>query len=102
MSDKNSQNSNPIPFFARFLEEQFGAELSEAEMASVTGGVGQIDDNLETHYLPKETDKKLVTLKYPSDVDGDTGYGYPGSGMIPKMPSMPEFPKFPSFPDYKK
>jgi hypothetical protein len=102
MSDINSQNSKPIPFFTRFLEAQFGAELSEVEMAAVSGGVGQIDDNLETNYLPKETDKKLVTLKYPSDVDGDTGYGYPGSSIMPKMPSMPEFPKFPSISDYYK
>jgi len=90
MSDINTGNSNPMPFFARFLEEQFGAELSEVEMASVSGGMKTVDDS------------KVVTLKYPSDVDGDMGYGYPGSGMIPKMPSMPEFPKFPSFSDYYK
>ena len=96
MSDTNSQNSTPIPFFARFLEVQFGAELSEAEMASVSGGSGQ------TNYLPAKDDKSLLTtLKYPSDVDGDMGYGFP-SVDVPKMPSMPEFPKFPSMSDYYK
>jgi putative ATP-grasp target RiPP len=90
MSDTNSQNSNPMPFFARFLEAQFGAELSEAEMASVSGGRKTMDDS------------EIVTLKYPSDVDGDTGYGSPGSVTIPSMPPMPEFPKFPSISDYYK
>jgi Serine endopeptidase inhibitors len=89
MSDINTRDSNPIPFFARFLEAQFGAELSEVEMASVSGGM-------------KTTDDKIVTLKYPSDVDGDTGYGFPDSSTMPKMPSMPEFPKFPSIADYYK
>lgn len=90
MSDINTHNSNPMPFFARFLEEQFGAELSEAEMASVSGGMKTMDDS------------KVVTLKYPSDVDSDTGYGSPGSITMPSMPSMPEFPKFPSISDYYK
>jgi len=87
MSDMNSQNLNsPIPFFACFLEEQFGAELSEAEMASVSGG------------------SEYITLAYPSDVDVDgsnKGYAFP-SVDVPKMPSMPEFPKFPSMSDYYK
>ena len=84
MSDINAQNRNtPSPFFARFLEAQFGTELSETEMASVSGG------------------SEYVTLAYPSDVDGGGGYEFP-SLDIPKMPSMPEFPKFPSISDYYK
>ena len=87
MSDMNSQNLNSsIPFFACFLEGQFGAELSEAEMASVSGG------------------SEYVTLAYPSDVDvdgGNKGYEFPSIEM-PKMPSMPDFPKFPSISDYYK
>lgn len=90
MSDINTHNSNPMPFFARFLEAQFGAELSETEMASVSGGMKTTDDKVAT------------TLKYPSDADSDMGYRYPGSDMMPKMPSMPEFPKFPSISDYYK
>ncbi|AFY85619.1 hypothetical protein Chro_0062 [Chroococcidiopsis thermalis PCC 7203] len=88
MSDMNSRNLNsPIPFFAHFLEGQFGAELSEAEMASVSGG-----------------NEYATTLAYPSDVDvdgGNKGYEFP-SIDVPKMPSMPEFPKFPSISDYYK
>lgn len=87
MSDMNSRNFNSsIPFFARFLEGQFGAELSETEMASVSGG------------------SEYVTLAYPSDVDvdgGNKGYEFP-SVDVPKMPSMPEFPQFPSISDYYK
>jgi Serine endopeptidase inhibitors len=85
MSDINSQYSNtPLPFFARFLEGQFGTELSEAEMASVSGG------------------SEYITLAYPSDVDvdgGNKGYEFP-SIDVPSMPSLPEFPKFPSISDY--
>jgi len=73
MSDNNNQekNSSSVPFFARYLEGQFLAEVSEEEMDEVQGGFRHIDF--------KDFDFPIaVTRKYPSDHEE----GNPGHGII--------------------
>lgn len=64
MSDKEKQNEKAVPFFARFLEGQNVAEMSEEESEAIGGGMIDEDPNSEI----------VTTLKYPSD-DEDGGIG---------------------------
>ena len=82
MSDKEKQDRKAVPFFARFLEGQNIAEMSEEESEAIGGG-------------HEGEDREIVTLKYPSD-DEDGGV------MTEKFPSdqedggRPVTRKFPS------
>jgi len=71
-------DSQAVPFFARFLEGQSYEDLSEEEMAAVTGGCGEIVTTLKfpsdqeegvTKKYPSDSDELAVTQKYPSDGD---------------------------------
>jgi hypothetical protein len=90
--DKQDLNSQAVPFFARYLEGQFGEELSEEEMAAVGGGA-----NYVTMAYPSDTENDggpVMTLKYPSDIEDDGG-GLPDPSNY--TPTLPEFPAIPDF-----
>lgn len=73
MSDKEKQNEKAVPFFARFLEGQHVAEMSEEESEAIGGGrEGEENDDIMTEKFPSDQedgDGGLVTLKYPSDAE---------------------------------
>lgn len=87
MSNTNPQNPNSIaiPFFARYLEGQFG-EISEDEMAAISGGA----DSVTTAYpSDSDADSGATTLKAPSDQE-DSGWKMPEVNIPEiKMPSLP-------------
>ncbi len=77
MSDKEKQNERAVPFFARFLEGQHIAEMSEEESEAIGGG----RDIAMTLKYPSdwEDDGIGVTEKFPSDAEDDDDGG-PGLG----------------------
>jgi hypothetical protein len=102
MSDLNHQDPRIVPFFARYLEGQLGEDLSEEEMAAVSGG-----SDVVTMAYPSDQEGGgggAVTQKYPSDNEDGGGGGvmtkkYPsdqedGGSGYPNLP-MPEMPQFP-------
>ncbi|NEO80783.1 MAG: microviridin/marinostatin family tricyclic proteinase inhibitor [Moorea sp. SIO4G3] len=74
------ENSQAVPFFARYLEGQFIEDLSKEEMEAVKGGTilppvrgfttkyPSDRDDLYSVTL-KFRDDVVVTMKYPSDND---------------------------------
>ncbi|MBW4620763.1 MAG: microviridin/marinostatin family tricyclic proteinase inhibitor [Cyanosarcina radialis HA8281-LM2] len=87
MSDINHQdlNSQPVPFFARYLEGQFGKELSEAEMAAVSGGA------ISASTLPPTFKRFLEDEDSKGDaISFDLFQGDPPTSIPPI--SLPEFP----------
>ncbi|OLT58510.1 microviridin/marinostatin family tricyclic proteinase inhibitor [Moorena bouillonii] len=69
MSDMNNpeENSQAVPFFARYLEGQFLEDLSKEEMEAVKGG-SQFPIRSVTRKYPSDREDWLpVTLKFPSD-----------------------------------
>ncbi|HLP88055.1 MAG TPA: microviridin/marinostatin family tricyclic proteinase inhibitor [Nostocaceae cyanobacterium] len=67
-------DSQALPFFARFLENQNEQDVSAEEMENVTGGARPIttqkfpNDNADTATTKAPFDQEtFVTLKYPSD-----------------------------------
>ncbi|MFH7028993.1 MAG: microviridin/marinostatin family tricyclic proteinase inhibitor [Heteroscytonema crispum UTEX LB 1556] len=72
MSDNNEK---ALPFFARYLEEQFCEDLSEEEMDAVQGGLRFAAPPTRKH-PPESPDGIATTLKYPSDQE-DGGGGNP-------------------------
>ncbi|MDJ0737516.1 MAG: microviridin/marinostatin family tricyclic proteinase inhibitor [Nostocaceae cyanobacterium] len=84
MSDNKEQ---ALPFFARYLEEQFCEDLSEEEMSEVQGGAiysftkKYPSDHEEGDCITsKFKDDIAVTLKYPSDNED-------GGAVTEKYPS---------------
>lgn len=83
MSEPNKlNNSEAVPFFARYLEGQNIEELSEEEMEEIGGSrnsvTGRSKDEVTTLKYPSDRedavtrqtkDDIFVTLKYPSDND---------------------------------
>ena len=87
MSKTNEQNPNStvMPFFARYLEGQFG-EISEEEMSAISGGANNV-----TLAYPSDSDVDggATTLKAPSDQE-DSGWRMPETNIPDiKMPSLP-------------
>ena len=72
MSDIDKQEKKAVPFFARFLEGQHIAEMSEEESEAIGGG-----------REGEEPDEIVTTLKYPSDNED-------GGVMTEKFPSDQE------------
>lgn len=69
-------DSQAVPFFARFLEGQSYADMSEAEVSAVTGGA-----NFVTKKYPSDAeDGGIATRKYPSDSDEAVTQKYPSDG----------------------
>ncbi|NEO41738.1 MAG: microviridin/marinostatin family tricyclic proteinase inhibitor [Moorea sp. SIOASIH] len=89
MSDMNKpeENSQAVPFFARYLEGQFREDLSKEEMEAVKGGsqfpipsiTRKSPSDLED-WLPvtqnKFLDDVVVTMKAPSDNDEEIILGF--------------------------
>ncbi|MEH2124078.1 microviridin/marinostatin family tricyclic proteinase inhibitor [Nostoc sp.] len=68
MSEKKPEklNSQAVPFFARFLEEQSLEDLSDEQSKAIIGGCNNATN--------KNNDELVQTLKFPSDQeDGTTG-----------------------------
>jgi hypothetical protein len=93
-SNNNNINSEPVPFFARYLEGQL-EDLSEEEMAEVVGG-----STFVTMAYPSDQevadDGIVSTKKYPSDQEGSGFSPIPGGvdfGFPPKF-DFPSFLKF--------
>lgn len=66
MSMKNqSENSQAVPFFARYLEGQF-TDVSAEEAEKLAGGKG-----IQTRKAPSDSDEdfSIFTMKHPSDSD---------------------------------
>lgn len=100
MSDKKQQkdNSQALPFFARYLEGQFSEnfeDLSEEEMQEVQGGLrfpvkpkhprSKDDDIVGTLKFPNDQADvghipTYYTKKYPSDGDDHIDYIFPSNG----------------------
>ncbi|AOX03369.1 hypothetical protein BJP34_31520 [Moorena producens PAL-8-15-08-1] len=76
MSDMNNpeENSQAVPFFARYLEGQFIEDLSKEEMEAVKGGSQFPIRSVTRKYPSDREDSWFVTLKYPSDGE-DSGGG---------------------------
>jgi hypothetical protein len=81
MSDIKVENldSQAVPFFARFLENQNCEDVSAEEMESINGGKCSIttqkfpNDVADTATTKAHFDQEtFVTLKFPSDSE-DTG-----------------------------
>ncbi|NJM67728.1 MAG: microviridin/marinostatin family tricyclic proteinase inhibitor [Acaryochloris sp. RU_4_1] len=97
--DQQNNHLEAVPFFARYLEGQVAEDLSEAEMAAVSGGQtvyptepdGGIGGGAVTQKYPSDNEDGgsggVMTKKYPSDQE-DSGSGFPN---IP-IPEMPRFP----------
>lgn len=66
MSEMKPENSQAVPFFARFLEGQNVEDLSDEASEAISGG--KKDDGLTR---PKK-DEVFVTLKFPSDNEDST------------------------------
>ncbi|AOX03370.1 hypothetical protein BJP34_31525 [Moorena producens PAL-8-15-08-1] len=79
--EKPEENSQAVPFFARYLEGQWCEELSEEEMDDVRGGRGFAF----TKKYPSdwEDGAGCFTRKYPSDHEEGGG----GPVMTKKYPS---------------
>ncbi|WP_424098853.1 microviridin/marinostatin family tricyclic proteinase inhibitor [Moorena producens] len=79
--DKPEENSQAVPFFARYLEGQWCEELSEEEMDDVRGGRGFA----MTRKYPSDWEDSVgcFTRKYPSDQEEGGG----GPVMTKKYPS---------------
>jgi hypothetical protein len=102
MSNANPQNpdSTVTPFFVRYLEGQYCEDLSEDEMATISGGeIVKIKADREDEYggdpatMKYPSDQEdgsggAMTQKYPSDQE-DGGSGFPNI----TVPPLPEFPK---------
>ncbi len=56
-NDNLAKNSSSVPFFARYLEGQYLAEVSEEEMDEIQGGKN----------LSRPIEHMVTSLKYPSD-----------------------------------
>ncbi|BAZ30403.1 hypothetical protein NIES4074_28630 [Cylindrospermum sp. NIES-4074] len=69
-------NSQAVPFFARFLEGQSCADMSEEEISAVTGGAKFVTEK----YPSDAEDGGLTTKKYPSDSDEAVTQKYPSDG----------------------
>ncbi|MBR8833205.1 MAG: microviridin/marinostatin family tricyclic proteinase inhibitor [Stigonema ocellatum SAG 48.90 = DSM 106950] len=77
-SKTKDSNSQAVPFFARFLEEQnFVEEISDEESEAANGG-----HKVATRKYPSDAEDVAVTLKYPSDGDDVvvTTLKYPSDG----------------------
>lgn len=68
----NNQNSEPTPFFARYLEGQIAQELSEENLNEIAGGNGDL----------------IQTKKFPSDAE---------EIELPAIPTIPDV-NIPNFP----
>lgn len=87
MSNTNEQNPNSsvTPFFAHYLEGQFG-EITEEEMAAINGGADVV-----TLAYPSDSDVDggATTLKAPSDQE-DSGWRMLETNIPDiKMPNLP-------------
>ncbi|NEO41737.1 MAG: microviridin/marinostatin family tricyclic proteinase inhibitor [Moorea sp. SIOASIH] len=69
--DKPEENSQAVPFFARYLEGQWCEELSEEEMDDVRGGRGF--PVTEKYPSDHEEGGGCFTDKYPSDQEDGGG-----------------------------
>ncbi|HLO89310.1 MAG TPA: microviridin/marinostatin family tricyclic proteinase inhibitor [Nostocaceae cyanobacterium] len=76
MAKINLENldSQAVPFFARFLENQDCEDISAEEMETVNGGC-----SLATRKYPSDNEE-VVTKKYPSDTDEFVTLKYPSDG----------------------
>lgn len=83
MSDKEKQNEKAVPFFARFLEGQHVAEMSEEESEAIGGGMeGEDPDEIMTLKYPSDDeDGGVMTRKFPSD--NEDGGGRPVTEKFP-------------------
>ena len=96
--DKPEENSQAVPFFARYLEGQWCEELSEEEMNNVRGGrrfamTRKYPSDWEdsggcfTDKYPSDHEDggggPVMTKKYPSDHEEGGG----GPGLTEKFPS---------------
>ncbi|MBD3886015.1 microviridin/marinostatin family tricyclic proteinase inhibitor [Phormidium tenue FACHB-886] len=79
----NDLNSPAVPFFARYLEGQSVADLSNEEIDAVRGGLKAITmaypsdqegDLGVTKRYPSDLGDIAITHKYPSDGDDDIQY----------------------------
>ncbi len=79
-------NSQPVPFFARFLEGQNFEDLSDEESEAISGGKCGVtnkkdDEIVQTLKFPSDQeDVPVVTKKYPSDADEFVTQKYPSDG----------------------
>ncbi|OLT58511.1 microviridin/marinostatin family tricyclic proteinase inhibitor [Moorena bouillonii] len=79
--DKPEENSQAVPFFARYLEGQWCEELSEEEMDDVRGGRGfAMTEKFPSDF---EDGAGCFTRKYPSDHEEGGG----GPALTKKYPS---------------
>jgi len=76
MSDKEKQNEKAVPFFARFLEGQHVAEMSEEESEAIGGGREGEDMEIVTLKFPSDDEDGGidVTEKFPSDAEDNPGF----------------------------
>ncbi|NEP35227.1 MULTISPECIES: microviridin/marinostatin family tricyclic proteinase inhibitor [unclassified Moorena] len=74
MSDMNNpeENSQAVPFFARYLEGQFIEDLSKEEMETVKGGNVLPIRSLTRKYPSDREDWSGVTFKFRDDLIVET------------------------------
>ncbi len=64
---QSEENSQALPFFARYLETQFCEDLSEEETDEVQGGIRYAYPPTRKHPSEGIDGGIAVTLKFPSD-----------------------------------